>query len=112
MLGHTRRSSNRERRGVANGGACVPKVLTAAELEGFVAGVISPEQLEPADGAAVGEDMEEPQEFAVDPSRGAHHTRQEGVGDTPPRGVDLPVPSTCVRVVASSLAGWAFWGGG
>ena len=42
VLGHARPSSNRERRGVADGGARVPEVLTAAELEGFVAGVIGP----------------------------------------------------------------------
>ena len=40
-----------ERRGVADGGARVPEVLTTAELEGFVAGFVS-EPLEPAFGAA------------------------------------------------------------
>ena len=32
-----------ERRGVADGGARVPEVLTAVELEGIVAGVVRPE---------------------------------------------------------------------
>ena len=39
--------------------------LTAAELEGFLAGVV-PESLEPALGASMGEDVEEAQELAVD----------------------------------------------
>ena len=42
-------------------------------------------------GAAVGEDVEEAQELAVDAPGSAHDARQEGVGDTRPRGVGLPV---------------------
>ena len=86
---HPRPSGDSKRRGVADGGARVPEVLTASELEGFVAGVVGPELLEPSDGAAVGEDIEKTQESTVDATRGAHHARQEGVGDAPPRGVGL-----------------------
>ena len=55
-----------------------------AELtKSFLAGVMGPELLEPALGAPVGEDVEEAQELAMDPTRGADDARQEGVGDTP-----------------------------
>ena len=90
VLGDARATGDCERRGVADGGARVPEVLTAAEFEGFVAGFV-PEPLEPAFGAAVGEDVEEAQELAVDAPGGAHHARQEVVGNTRPRGVGLPV---------------------
>jgi hypothetical protein len=39
----------------------------------------------------MGEDVEEAQELAVDAPGGAHYARQEGVGNTGPRGVGLPV---------------------
>jgi len=47
----------------------VPEVLPAAELEGFLAGLIIAMPREPVDGAAVGDDVEEAQEFAVKFSR-------------------------------------------
>ena len=50
VLGDARTAGDRERRGVADGGARVPEILTAAELEGFVAGVMGPELLEPTEG--------------------------------------------------------------
>ena len=56
-LGHKRPSSDSERRGMADGGTRVPEILTAAELEGFEAGVVGPELREPADSAAMGEDV-------------------------------------------------------
>ena len=43
VLGHERTSGDGERRGVADGGARVPEVLTAVELEGIVAGVVRSE---------------------------------------------------------------------
>ena len=97
-----------ERGGMADGRARVPEVLAPAELEGFLAGLV-PEPLEPALGASVGEDVEEAQELAMDPTRGADDARQEGICDTHPRGVGLPVQCTLVRAAASrSLSGWAF----
>ena len=90
VLGEARTAGYRERRGMADGGARVPEVLSAAELEGFFAGFVT-EPLEPALGAPMGEDVEEAQELAVDAPGGAHHARQEGVGNTRPRGVGLPV---------------------
>ena len=47
VLGDTCAAGYRERRGMADGGARVPEVLSAAELEGFFAGFV-PEPLEPA----------------------------------------------------------------
>ena len=84
-------SATRARRATASAvawpiSARVPEVLAPAELEGFLAGVMGPELLEPALCAPVGEDVEEAQDLAVDPTRGADDTRQEGVGDTRPRG--------------------------
>ena len=90
VLGDAGTAGDSERGGVADGRARVPEVLAPAELEGFLAGLV-PEPLEPALGASVGEDVEEAQEFAMDPTRGAEDARQEGVGDTRPRGVGLPV---------------------
>ena len=86
---HQTATGDRERRGMADGGTCVPEVLTAADLDGFVAGFV-PEPLEPAFGAAVGEDVEEAQELAVDAAGGTHHARQKGVGNTCLRGIGLP----------------------
>lgn len=37
----------------------------------------------------MGKDIEEPQEFSMDPSWGAHHARQEGEGGTLTRGTGL-----------------------
>ena len=91
MLGDAGTAGDSERSGMADGSARVPEVLTPAELEGFLAGVMGPELLEPALGAPVGEDVEEAQELAVDPTRGADDARQEGICDTRPRGVGLPV---------------------
>ena len=90
VLGEVRTAGDRERRGMADGSARVPEVLSAAELEGFFAGFVT-EPLEPALGAPMGENVEEAQELAVDAPGGADDTRQEGVGDTRPRGVGLPV---------------------
>ena len=91
VLGDSRTAGNSERGGMADGSARVPEVLAPAELESFFAGVMGPELLEPALGAPVGEDVEEAQELAMDPPRGADDARQEGVGDPRPRGVGLPV---------------------
>ena len=65
VLGEARPAGHRERRGMADGGARVPEVLSAAELEGFCAGFVT-EPIEPALGASMGEDVEEAQELAVD----------------------------------------------
>ena len=78
VLGDAGTAGDRDRGGVADGGARVPEVLTTAELEGFVAEFV-PEALEPAFGAAVGEDVEEAQELAVDAAGGTHHAWQKGV---------------------------------
>ena len=90
VLGDARTAGDSERGGMADGSARVPEVLAPAELESFLAGFV-PEALEPACGASVGEEVEEAQELAMDPTRGADDARQEGVGDTRPRGVGLPV---------------------
>ena len=90
VFGDARTVADSERGGMADGSACVPEVLAPAELEGFLAGFV-PEALEPACGASVGEDVEEAQELAMDPTRCADDARQEGVGDTRPGGVGLPV---------------------
>ena len=71
---------------MADGGARVPEVQPAAELEGVVASV-GHEHLEQTESASVSEDIEESQEFAVDATRGAHHAGQKGIGNTRPRGV-------------------------
>ena len=56
VLGDACAAGYRERRGMADGGARVPEVLSAAELEGVLAGLV-PEPLEPALGASM-EDVE------------------------------------------------------
>ena len=61
VLGDAGAAGYRERRGMADGGAPVPEVLSAAELEGFFAGFVT-EPLEPALGASMGEDVEEAQD--------------------------------------------------
>ena len=90
VLGDAGTAGDSERGGMADGRARVPEVLAPAELEGFRAGFV-PKALEPAGGASVGEEVEEAQELAVDPTRSADDARQEGVGDARPRGVGLPV---------------------
>ena len=52
VLGEARTAGDRERRGMADGGARVPEVLSAAELEGVFAGLV-PEPLELALGAPI-----------------------------------------------------------
>ena len=42
VLGDTCAAGYRERRGMADGGARVPEVLSAADLEGFFAGLYCP----------------------------------------------------------------------
>jgi hypothetical protein len=51
-------------RSLADHGARVPEVWPAAELEGFLTGLIIAMPREPVHGAAVGDDVEEAQEFA------------------------------------------------
>ena len=63
VLRHVHPLGDSPRRCLADGGACVPKVLPAAELEGILAGLIVAVPLEPAGGAAVSNDVEEPQEL-------------------------------------------------
>ena len=67
VLRHVHPLGDSPRRCLADGGACVPKVLPAAELEGILAGLIVAVPLEPAGGAAVSNDVEEPQELPVEP---------------------------------------------
>ena len=57
----------------------MPKALTSAELEGILAGLIIAVPLEPSGGAAVGNDVEEPQELAVEPPAGGDDAGEEGV---------------------------------
>ena len=64
VLRHVHPLGDSPRRCLADGGACVPKVLPAAELEGILAGLIVAVPLEPAGGATVSNDVEEPQELA------------------------------------------------
>ena len=71
VLGDAGAAGDSERGSMADGRARVPEVLAPAELEGFLAGVMGPELLEPALCAPVGEDVEEAQELAMDPTRGA-----------------------------------------
>ena len=68
VLGHVHALGNRTRRVVADGGARVAEVLTAAELEDLVAGVVIPGLREPAVSLAVGEDVEQPKKLAMDPA--------------------------------------------
>ena len=91
VLGDAGAAGDSERGSMADGRARVPEVLAPAELEGFLAWVMGPELLEPTLCAPVGEDVEEAQELAVDPARGADDAREEGICDARPRGVSLPV---------------------
>ena len=52
-------------RSLADHGARVPEVLPAAELEGFLTGLTIAMPRKPGCGAAMGDDVEEAQEFAV-----------------------------------------------
>ena len=74
VLGDAGTAGDSERGGMADGRARVPEVLAPAEFEGFFAGLV-PELLEPALCAPVGEDVEEAQELAMDPTRGADDAR-------------------------------------
>ena len=71
------------RRCLADSGARVPKcytkVLPSAELEGILAGLIIAVPLEPSGGAAVGNNVEGPQELAVEPPAGGDDAGEEGV---------------------------------
>jgi len=73
------------RRGLADGGACVPKVLPAAELEGILAELIIAVPLEPAGGAAVSDDVEELEELAVEPPAGGDDAREVGARESNPQ---------------------------
>jgi len=63
MLGNLNTLGDGPGRSLADHGARVPEVLPAAELEGFLAGLIIAMPREPVYGAAVGDDVEEAQEF-------------------------------------------------
>ena len=81
VLRHVHPLGDSPRRCLADGGACVPKVLPAAELEGILAGLIVAVPLEPAGGAAVSNDVEEPQELPVEPPAGGDDAGEEGMPD-------------------------------
>ena len=70
VLRHVHPLGDSPRHCLADGGTCVPKAMPAAELEGILARLIIAVPLEPAGGAAVSNDVEEPQELAVEPSAG------------------------------------------
>ncbi len=59
-------------------GARVPKVLPSAEIKGILTGLIVAVPLEPSGGAAVGNDVEKPQELAVEPPAGGDDAGKEG----------------------------------
>ena len=59
MLGDLNPLGDGPCRSLADNGARVPKVLPAAELEGFLTGLIVATPPEPVYGAAVGDDVEE-----------------------------------------------------
>ena len=56
----------------------MPVVLPSAKLEGILAGDFIAVLLEPSGDAAVGNDVEEPQELAVEPPGGGDDAGQEG----------------------------------
>jgi len=78
VLRHLHPLGNSTCRSVADSGACVPKVLPTAELEGVFAGHIVVVLLEPFRIAAVSYDVEERQELAVEPPAGGIEAEQEG----------------------------------
>ena len=90
VLRHVHPLGDSPRRCLADGGACVPKVLPAAELEGILAGLIVAVPLEPAGGAAVSNDVEEPQELPVEPPAGGDDAGEEGAPDFSERPVPAP----------------------
>ena len=61
VLRHVHPLGDSPHRCLTDGFARVPKVLPSAELEGILAGLIIAVPLEPAGGAAVDNDVEEPQ---------------------------------------------------
>ena len=75
-------------RSLADHGARVPEVLPAAELEGFLTGLIIAMPREPVLGAAVGDDVKEAQELAVKAPAGGDDARQESVLES---GISGPV---------------------
>jgi hypothetical protein len=75
-------------RSLADSGACVPKVLPTAELEGFFTGLIIAMPLEQVGGAAVCDEVEEAQEPTVEAPAGGDDAGQEGVIDS---GISGPV---------------------
>ena len=95
VLRHVHPLGDSPRRCLADGGACVPKVLPAAELEGILAGLIVAVPLEPAGGAAVSNDVEEPQELPVEPPAGGDDAGEEGV-------LDFSVPGPVARHLGAS----------
>jgi len=88
MLGNLNPLGDGPGRSLANHGARVPEVLPAAELEGFLTGLIIAMPREPVLGAAVGDDVEEAQELAVKAPAGGDDARQEGVLES---GISGPV---------------------
>jgi len=75
-------------RSLADSGARVPKVLPTVELEGFLTGPIVAMPLEPVEGAAVGDDVEEAQELGGEAPAGGDDAGQEGVFES---GISGPV---------------------
>ena len=100
MLGNLNPLGDGPGRSLADRGAHVPEVLPATELEGFLTGLIIAMPREPVLGAAVGDDVEEAQELAVNAPAGGDNARQEGVLEG---GISGPVQSTLVRAVRSRI---------
>jgi len=88
MLGDLNPLGDGPCRSLADNGSRVPKILPAAELEGVLAGFIVAMPPEPVDGAAVGDDVEEAQELAVEAPAGGDDAGQEGVFES---GISGPV---------------------
>ena len=97
MLGDLNPLGDGPCRSLADNGARVPKILPAAELEGFLTGLIVAMPPEPVGGAAVGDDVEEAQELAVEAPAGGDDAGQEGVFES---GISGPV---AVHLGASRL---------
>ena len=70
VLCHLHPLGDSPRRILADSSARVPKVLPTAELEGILTGLIIAMLPEPFGGAAVGHDVEEPQELTKAPASG------------------------------------------
>ena len=79
MLGDLNPLGDGPCRSLADNGARVPKILPAAELEGFLTGLIVAMPPEPVGGAVVGDDVEEAQELTVEAPAGGDDAEQEGV---------------------------------